>query len=168
MSRRGSIVSVLAFAFVISGLDEVWAGEKTAAEEKKAVDPAKRERLQFLEAVGALSAGQLYQTYLTIGLLADGVAGGTYEEKDARPILQTALALLELQDKHLVRIGKLDLTRTDRDALNKLRKLGTLLRQQVEELDALWKTGNKEHGAKYEKARQEAWSGISNLLGLKK
>jgi hypothetical protein len=168
MTRRGFIVSVLTFTFAISGLEEVRAGEKPAPEEKKAVAPAKSERLQFLETVGALAAGQLYQSYLTIGLLADGVAGGAYEEKNARPILQTAIGLLELQDKHLARINKLDLTKTDREALAKLRKLGVLLRRQADELDAYWKTDDKDHAAKYEKTRQEAWSGLSSLLGLKK
>jgi hypothetical protein len=168
LMRRGLIVGVLAFAFAISYSERLWSGEKPSLEEKKTAAPNKSERPQHLETVGALAAGQLYQTYLTIGLLADGVARGAYDEKDARSILQTARGLVELQDKHLARVGKLDLTPADREALNKLRKLGTLLRRQAEELDAYWKTDDKDHAAKYEKTRQEAWTDLSSLLRLKK
>jgi hypothetical protein len=168
MTRRRSIVSVLGLLFVLVGPARAWPEDKPGLEEKKTVAPNKGERLQLLESVGALAAGQLYQTYLNIGLLADGVAEGAYEVKEARQVLQTALGLVELQDKHLARIAKLELTPKDRDALGKLRKLGVLLRQQVEELDAYWKTDDEAHAARYEKARQQAWSGISSLLGLKK
>src|SRR5207237_7148700 len=48
-------------------------------------DPAKpenantaQERRQLLEAVGALTAANCYQTYLNIGLIADGKAKGAY------------------------------------------------------------------------------------------
>jgi hypothetical protein len=167
MAHRRLLVSILGLLFLLPAPARARPEDKPASDEKKTTAPSKGER-QLLESVGALASGQLYQTYLNIGLLADGVAVGTYEEDDARQILQTAMSLLELQDKHLARTAKLELTRADREALNQLRKLNALLRQQAEELDAFWKTESKEQGAKYEKTRQEAWSGISSLMGLKK
>jgi hypothetical protein len=167
MLRRSLFVSVLTLLFTLPGPANSQTEGKSAPDGKKTAAPSKVER-QLLESVGVLAAGQLYQTYLNIGLVADGVAEGTYDEKDARQILQTALGLLELQDKHLARIAKRDLTRTDRESLSKLRKLSALLRRQAEELDAYWKTDDKEHGARYEKARQEAWAAMAGLLGLKK
>ncbi len=42
-----------------------------------------------------------------------------------------------------------------------------LLREEGKELPALGETGDKEHGSKYEKLRQESWEAVSQLLGTK-
>ena len=54
----------------------------------------------------------------------------------------------------------------DRQALEVLRKVQKKLKDQSEELQAFWKTGEKEHGEKYEAIRKEAWQSIRTLLGL--
>ena len=63
---------------------------------------------------------------------------------------------------------KLELTKADREGLEQIRRLSALVRQQGQELQAFWKTGAKERGAKYEKIRLEAWLGLSKLMGLDK
>src|SRR5947209_1330983 len=47
-------------------------------------------------------------------------------------------------------------------------KLVGLLPHQADELQALWKTGDKQRGARNESLRQEAWKGIGALLQLEK
>ncbi len=123
---------------------------------------------QLLETVGLLSGLYLYQSYLNIGLLADGKAEKTYDEKAARAVLTTILTPLQTADEHLEKVAKLTRTPADRDAVDKLRTVITLLRQQGRDLMAFWDSGKPEDGAKYEATRKEAWRQINLLLGLDK
>jgi HEAT repeat protein len=159
-------ILIMAMTFLAPAI-RAQAPVPSRAEEKK--DEAPREdgeRRQFLEVIGSLAAGQLYQGYLNIGLLADGWAEDLYDEDDARQLLASVSGLLDTLDKQMARLDKLPLDKEDRQAVRQVRKLSGLLRRQVEELEAFWKTGDKEHGAAYEKLRQEAWSGVSALLQL--
>src|SRR5690349_18234091 len=49
------------------------------------------DRAALTETVGLLSGLYLYQTYLNIGLLADGKAERLYDEKAARTVLATVV-----------------------------------------------------------------------------
>lgn len=126
----------------------------------------KDERALLQQAVGLLSASQVYQAYLNVGFIADGKAAGYYAEKDAQQILDSVFNLLAASDKHLEKIGNLEITKADREGLTEIRRLSNLVRQQGTELQAFWKTGDKVRGARYEKLRQESWLGISKLLSL--
>ena len=141
-------------------------GPTAHAQTKEA--PAENASTRVLtETVGLFAGLNLYQTYLNIGLLADGYAEGLYEEKEVKQLLGSVLTPLEAADKQLDKVGKLPLNAADRAAIARLRKILGLLRKQGAELQAFWETGKPEHGNNYEAIRKEAWAGISNLLGLK-
>lgn len=142
--------------------------DKPAPPANKEQDQAQAERAEFLQTVGLLTTAQVYQAYLNVGFVADGKATGAYDEKEAFQILDSVLNLLNASDKQLEKLMKLELSRGDREGLEHLRKLSSLVRQQGEELRGFWKTGDKERSSKYEKLRVEAWDGISKLLGLDK
>ncbi len=169
---RRTLVPAIVVVFVgtvLASTEVLFAQDKPPAvkDNKESVSP-KDERAQLLQTVGLLSASQVYQAYLNIGFLADGMANENYEEKDAQQIMASILNLLNATDRQLEKATKLDLSKADREALVQIRKLSGLVRQQGEELQAFWKTGKKEQGDKYEKLRQEAWEGISKLLHLDK
>lgn len=155
---------LIVLALILAASSWVAAGD----EEKKAVVPEKEQREQLLKTVGSLAAANLYQSYLNIGLIADGKAEGTYEEKDIQQILGSVVSLLESQDKQLEAVSKFDLPKEDQDAIDNMRKLSTLLHKQSDDLQEFWKTGTKASSQRYEKNRKEAWEGISKLLGLDK
>ena len=161
--RRGWREMLLALLLIGSGPAWLSAQDKSTAPKKEAVSD--KETL-LLETLGALAGAQLYQSYLNIGFIADGRAEGTYEEKDIQQILSSVLTLMEALDKKLDQVGKLDLSKDDREGIAEIRKLSGLLRLQADELQAFWKTGDKARADKYEKTRKEAWAGISKLLGL--
>jgi hypothetical protein len=124
-------------------------------------------RAQLTETVGLVSGLYLYQTYLTIGLLADGKAERVYDEKAARGVLATVVTPLDAVDKQVARVGELAQTPADRQAAERLRVVIGLLRQQGRDLVAVWDGGGHPAlGAKYEATRQEAWKQINALLGL--
>jgi hypothetical protein len=135
---------------------------------KEPAAPTKEERAQLLQTVGLLTASQVYQAYLNIGFMADGRASGSYEDKELQQIMESVVNLLDASDKMLDKVARFDIDKADKDGIEHLRKLSGLVRQQAEELQAFWKTGDKKNGEKYDKLRQEAWDGISKLLGLDK
>lgn len=136
----------------------------TDRKEAAPVDP----QAQLTEAVGLLSGLYLYQTYLNIGLLADGKAERIYDEKAARSVLESVLGPLETVDKQLDKLTKQLRVQGDKDGCEKLRGIVTLLRRQGSDLKAFWDSGRPEDGAKYEASRQESWKQIGALLGLDK
>jgi hypothetical protein len=164
--RRATVLIVVALLLIGSGWSRHLSAqnEAPAPDKKDAAD--KDTRFLLLETLGSLAGSQLYQSYLNIGFIADGKAEGTYEEADIQQILHSVLALMDTLDKKLDQLLKLDLNKDDRESIQEIRRLSKLLRQQADELQAYWKSGDKATGDKYEKARKEAWAGISKLLGL--
>lgn len=150
-------------SLVLIGSSVAWLSAQDKAKKETTTD---KDQQLLLETLGSLAASHLYQSYLNIGFIADGKAEGTYEEKDIQQILSSILTLMEALDKKLDQVGKLELSKDDRDGIDQIRKLSGQLRQQADELQAFWKTGDKARADKYEKTRKEAWQGISKLLGL--
>jgi hypothetical protein len=132
----------------------------------KLVTTSKNERT-LLETIGTLSAAHLYQAFLNIGMLADGRAQGTYNEKEAAEVLQTVVTLVKTVDAQLISVTKLELAKEDREAMEQLRKISLLLQQEADELSAFWKSGDEARGSKYQKLREEAWQSLSKVLGIK-
>jgi hypothetical protein len=130
-------------------------------------------RDRSLEAVGGLSAAHLYQTYLNIGMLADATENDVYTEDDARKLLDTIMAWMDNVDKQLARLLDTSLDADDQKKVLQVRGLTGHLRVQGKELRAYWDTpesdmaGKKDHEMKFHKAREDAWTGIRELLGIK-
>src|SRR5262245_38467019 len=145
-----------------------------AVGERREPAPEKREpsaadtNAQLTETVGLLSGLYLYQSYLNIGLLADGKAERLYDDKAARSVLDSILNPLETVDKQLEKIGKQARSGADRDAVDHIRIMVDLLRRQGKELKVYWDSGKPEDGTRYEATRQEAWKQISSTLGFDK
>jgi hypothetical protein len=158
--RKGMCVAAVVLVAAVAPASAAAQGGKET--------PAEQERQHLLQTVGLLAASQIYQGYLNVGLVADGKATGSYTEKDAREIISSVVALMEACDKNMEKVAKMELTKNDRESLNKLRQLNQLVRQQAGELQEFWKSGKKENSENYEKLRKEAWEGISKMLGLAK
>jgi hypothetical protein len=143
--------------------------EANATDVAKPADAPKKlteERDRLLAMVAALTEAHCFQTYLNIGLIADGKAKGTYSDKDARKVLDSVLSLLNSMDRKLEALDKVDLAKDDREKVEQLRAVSALLRQQGKELLAYWDTGKEEQAAKYETLRKNAWVTISSLMGI--
>jgi len=140
-----------------------------SAPDSKAGAAAKNsdDRRLYLETIGALTASHCYQTYLNIGLIADGKTKGNYSERDAYKVLDSVLSLLDTVDRKLAQLAKSDLEKDDRNSLEQMRKLSALLRQQGKSLQVYWDTGREDDAAKYEDIRKDSWAVISKLLGIR-
>jgi hypothetical protein len=120
----------------------------------------------LVEVVGTLTAAHLYQTYLNIGLLADATEGEVYTTAEAKKLLDTLNSLLDVVEQKLAQIPESALEPEDRQSLAQTRALAALLRSQSKELRAYWETGEKDHANRFQKAREEAWMGIKDVLGI--
>ena len=123
-------------------------------------------RAQLTETVGLLSGLYLYQTYLNIGLLADGKAERLYDEKAARQVLASVVTPLDAVDRQLAQIGAMAETQADRDAAGRLRHMVGMLRRQGQQLVTFWDNRTAADGARYEATRQEVWNQLYTLLKL--
>src|SRR5262249_11238294 len=126
-----------------------------AVGERRETAPEKREvsaadvNANLTETVGLLSGLYLYQSYLNIGLLADGKAERLYDDKAARSVLDSILNPLETVDRQLEKVGKQVRSSADRDAVDHIRVMVDLLRRQGKELKAFWDSGLPEDGTRY-------------------
>jgi hypothetical protein len=120
----------------------------------------------YLEVLGGLSAAHLYQSYLTIGLLADGVESKAYSLENARKALATVTTCMSLVEGKLSRLSELDLDADDKDSLERLKTVTALLRLQTRILDACWSSGRTQPAEQYQQARQSSWTALSKVLGL--
>lgn len=123
---------------------------------------------KLLEAVGGLSAAYVYQTYLNIGMIGDGVANKTMEAASGKQILGSVVNLVEVIDKQLGALQDGDkLSDDDKRGIAEFRSIISLLRIEGKELQAMMDTGDKSHAAKFDEARKAAWEKIKALMGLK-
>jgi hypothetical protein len=124
-----------------------------------------QDRRRLLETVGVLTAAHCYQTYLSLGLIADGKDKAVYSSKEAYKLLDSVLALVDSVDQKLAGLTRIDLDKEDQDSLEQMRVLAGLLRQQAKALAGFWDSGREEDVARYESVRKDAWAAISRLTG---
>lgn len=120
----------------------------------------------FLEAMGGLSAAHLYQTYLNIGLLADGVESEAYSVAEAKKNLAVVTNFMDLVEDKLAKVEKVGLEPDDHDSLARIKTVADLLRLQSKALTTYWDGGMPEQAEQYQLARKTAWTGLSKVLGL--
>lgn len=165
MRRTYILVGVSTFvmaALLFSGWKAVVTGQGPAPKKEVADDPVP----QLMESVGLLSALHLYQTFLNIGFLADARTEGLYDQKATQQFLDSIMTPLDSVDKQLGKVQKLAQTKEDREAIDKLKNIAGLLRQQGKGLETFWKSGKEADGSRYEATRKKAWSEINSVLGL--
>jgi hypothetical protein len=118
----------------------------------------------FLEALGSLSVSHLYQSYLNVGLLADGVENETYTVKEAEETLRSITDLMDQVDDQLIRLSKLGLDADDRAALEQINAVSVMLRLQSRFLQDYWKSDAKSDADKYHEVRKAAWTGLQKIM----
>jgi hypothetical protein len=133
---------------------------------KPAEVPAKTANDCMLETLGGLCAAHLYQSYLNIGLVADAVEHETYTESHATQMLANVAGLMDVVDKQLERLIKMDLSADDKRDVQRIRAISSLMRVQIASLRAYWLTNDQKHATRYHETREKAWAGLTEVLGL--
>jgi hypothetical protein len=118
------------------------------------------------EALEGLVGVHLYQSYLNIGVLADATEGDVYSPREANKLLDRVTALMTNVERQLGRLEEAGKVK-DAKSLERSRRVTALLRSQATELRLYWATAGEEHARRYHKAREEAWAGITEMMGIK-
>ncbi len=127
-------------------------------------EPANRDAT--LEAMGGLSAANLYQSYLAVGLLADGVQHKAFTVDGAANTLKIIGNCLTLVESKLAALDRRNLDPDDIASLQQIETVTALMRIQTQALDTYWKTGKAAHGEAYQRSRRATWAALSKVLGL--
>ena len=101
--------------------------------------PAAKDETQpnpTMATLGSLTAVHLYQTYLNLGFLADGVEYDAYSDGDAKELLASIADMIDGVDRQLEDLAR-DSGPRDQQKLTQVRGLIALLRIQAAELRLL-------------------------------
>ena len=121
----------------------------------------------LLETVGALSAQGIYLTYSSIGTIADGYAGGTYDSGVADPIITELITLSQnAKDQLTLLLTSGILSTEDISYVAHLITGYNYLQSEAKAFSQFINTGDDKYIHEYEKYRLQAWDLISELFGL--
>jgi hypothetical protein len=119
-----------------------------------------------MEAIGGLSAGYIYETYLCIGMIGDNVANKTMEAAAGKALLASVVGMIDPIDKQLGVVGDNASGAENKAGIKEMRSIIALLRTEGKELQGIL-DGDATHAAKFDAARKQAWEKIKALLGIK-
>ena len=127
--------------------------------------PAKSDPQEtMLDAISGLTRAHLSQTFLNIGLLADAAEKQVYSFADSNNLLDEINNFIDEVERQFIQLPpSLFKSEEDRKYMEQARTVTTLLRAETKELKAYWAAGDMEHADRFQKAREEAGSGIEKL-----
>ena len=126
--------------------------------------------LEVRECMGSLSAVMLYNTYLTIGSIADMHTSGTIKKDFALELCSEQIGMLDAVRQAVQKViddnSKGALTGDDKAYVKELSVTLGQLKNQVSFLEKYIKGANESDAKEYHKYREAAWGQIADLLGL--
>ena len=118
-----------------------------------------------LASVGALGAANLYLTYLSLGVIADGLAGETYDQAATIQLVES-VGRFSISSRESLKIlrDREELSESDGDYV--LRMIGTmdLLVREAEGLRQYVETGDEEWLEHFSENRVKAWEQIQAMM----
>ncbi len=135
-----------------------------ARDDNQAQSELQRERL--LESVGSVSSIYLYQSYLNVGLIADGVKNDTYTKEEAGELLNTIVTLLQTVDAQMQKLENIGLDEEEVAAVKQVRNISGSIKAQTIHLQNHWKTGDKLSLDQFNQSRHESWNELRTVLRL--
>jgi hypothetical protein len=120
--------------------------------------------LHLREALGGLTGSHLSQGHLNIGLIADAVEGEVYTKAQGSKLLDGIADLLATVGKKVRDLPPDSLQPQERKHLEQAARVEKLLQAQIKDLRLYWDSGGKEHADRFQKARQQSWTALQQLL----
>ncbi|HRP53235.1 MAG TPA: hypothetical protein PLI97_06965 [Fluviicola sp.] len=121
------------------------------------------------EAFGGISSLSLYNTYITIGSIADSYVSEVYDSERVEKLMDEQIAMIAAVNKMLneCRIPKSDgLSSEDVEYIKEIMVCLDYLSLEAEGLKDYAKTKSSTGQQKYSDYRNKAWDMIEDLLGL--
>lgn len=123
---------------------------------------------KMLEAMGGLCAGYIYNTYITIGAVADAFVHEMYDKDRAQLLMDEQVSMIGAIKKQLQEMldAKSLKETSDIEYTKEVIQILTGLIQQAQYVRDIAKNRTDDLVAKYDKQRLLNWSKIAKLLGI--
>jgi ABC-type antimicrobial peptide transport system permease subunit len=122
---------------------------------------------EALSSVGALGAGYMYTTYLSVGAIADGHYYEVYDDETTVQLLEEIKSLADATSESLQELLESDtITIDDFNFINEMITTLGLLYKEAENYQNYVQTGEERYATVYDNYRNNAWAKITDLLGI--
>lgn len=123
-----------------------------------------------LECMGSISSLMIYNTYVTIGSIADMYTTETIKKDHALELCSEQVAMLEVVRKAVKKVlddnDKGALGNDDKAYIKDLSIAIGHLKEQAANLEKYLNSGNESDAQQYQKYRKAAWNKIAQILDL--
>jgi hypothetical protein len=129
---------------------------------------AQKGKSEALSALGGSCGLLLYNTYIVVGMVADGYGNEVYTAAESNEILQEQLSGVETiktQYNDLIKSGFLN-DPNDVTFMKDILAAFDLVEKEARSLGRYIDSGSQEDAQSYEVERKAAWAEISQLLGM--
>lgn len=124
---------------------------------------------KVMESFGGTASVALYNTYLTIGAIADGYVNETYDADRVSDLMAeqvTMMTSLISQMKEAIAVEKSGLSKDDKEYMGDMITCLEYLKNEAQGLQDYATDGLEASQQKYNTNRDLAWAKIEDLLGL--
>ena len=122
---------------------------------------------EALSSVGALGAGYMYTTYLSVGAIADGHYYEVYDDETTVQLLEEIKSLADATSASLQELIHSDILNADDFTyINEIINTLGLLYREAESYQNYVETGEERQATLYDNYRNNAWAKITDLLGI--
>ncbi len=111
-----------------------------------------------------LTIAHLYQTYLNIGLLADGVAKKAYTAEEGKKLLVEISKVMDTLERQLAQLPEEELRQDEKKQLDTIRSILSRQRSEIKELKDYYSTSEEEYVLKFQKIHKSVWADLEKLL----
>ena len=121
----------------------------------------------LLETIGAQGGGNIYLTYLSLGVLADSYTKEVYAKEQAVNLVTSLERQSEVQKNYFEKLLKSnDVPADDKAFIKKMIACYSLLIDEAKYLAEFINTGKEASVKKFQAKREQAWKSVSEILGL--
>ena len=121
----------------------------------------------MLETIGAMGGGNIYLTYISIGVIADSYSKEVYEKEQAVNLLSSIENQAGVQKGYLDKMMKSnDVSSEDKAFIKKMIGCYNLLIDESKYFAEFINTGKQSSLKNFQTKREQAWKSISDILGL--
>jgi hypothetical protein len=164
---KAGIFFTIALVMCFQGLVLAQQTELGGNQAPDPLSPLGREAIH-LTTIGTYSAGFVLQSYGYIGVLADMFSQGVYEPDMVRSMLGETITYLNNAKEQLKAYQgqEIQISKGDQAFINGISLIIVDLISEAEALASFTETHRDDDLARFQKSRQDAWSGIKKTLGV--
>ena len=121
----------------------------------------------LLRALGGATAAYLYETHQKVGIIADARTKKVYDLETCEKEIQVTVNILKVVDKQMADLLKSDLADAEKKTVRTVKAIISKQIKAAEGLKSYWDSKDNDDLDTYKTNREEAWTELKKLMGLK-